>query len=223
MPGERLDEQTMAIRAAKEFQEGMIINLGVGIPTFCSNFVPPDREILFHSENGVVGFGPIIDNPDDADENLINAGAQPISSKPGMAIMDHAESLCIIRGGHVDITVLGVVQVSEKGDLANYTIPGKQIGSLGGGQDLAFCAKKVIALTTFTTKEGESKVVKECTQPLTAPRCVDRIITDIAVMDVTPEGLVLRELVPGWTAEEVQALTDAKIIVPPDVEEMTLL
>jgi len=223
MPGERLDEQTMAIRAAKEFQEGMIINLGVGIPTFCSNFVPPDREILFHSENGVVGFGPIIDNPDDADENLINAGAQPISSKPGMAIMDHAESLCIIRGGHVDITVLGVVQVSEKGDLANYTIPGKQIGSLGGGQDLAFCAKKVIALTTFTTKEGDAKVVKECTQPLTAPRCVDRIISDIAVLDVTPEGLVLREVAPGWTAEEVQALTDAKIIVPPDVEEMTLL
>ncbi len=223
MPGERLDEQTMAIRAAKEFQEGMIINLGVGIPTFCSNFVPPDREILFHSENGVVGFGPIIDNPDDADENLINAGVQPISSKPGMAIMDHAESLCIIRGGHVDITVLGVVQVSEKGDLANYTIPGKQIGSLGGGQDLAFCAKKVIALTTFTTKEGDAKVVKECTQPLTAPRCVDRIISDIAVLDVTPEGLVLREVAPGWTAEEVQALTDAKIIVPPDVEEMTLL
>ena len=223
MPGERLDEQTMAIRAAKEFQEGMIINLGVGIPTFCSNFVPPDREILFHSENGVVGFGPIIDNPDDADENLINAGAQPISSKPGMAIMDHAESLCIIRGGHVDITVLGVVQVSEKGDLANYTIPGKQIGSLGGGQDLAFCAKKVIALTTFTTKDGDAKVVKECTQPLTAPRCVDRIISDIAVLDVRPEGLVLRELAPGWTAEEVQALTDAKIIVPPDVEEMTLL
>jgi acetate CoA/acetoacetate CoA-transferase beta subunit len=223
MAGERLDEQTMAIRAAKEFQDGMVINLGVGIPTFCSNFVPPEREILFHSENGVIGFGPIIDNPDDADENLINAGAQPISSKPGMAITDHAESLCIIRGGHVDITVLGVVQVSEKGDLANYIIPGKQIGSLGGGQDLAFCARKVIALTKFSTKEGEPKVVKECTQPLTAPQCVDQIITDIAVMDVTAEGLVLRELVPGWTAEEVQALTDAKIIVPPDVEEMTLL
>jgi len=223
MAGERLDEQTMAIRAAKEFQDGMVINLGVGIPTYCSNFVPPEREILFHSENGVIGFGPIIDNPDDADENLINAGAQPISSKPGMAIMDHAESLCIIRGGHIDITVLGVVQVSEKGDLANYVIPGKQIGSLGGGQDLAFCAKKVIALTTFTTKEGQPKVVKECTQPLTAPRCVDQIITDIAVMDVTPEGLVLREVVPGWTAEEVLALTDAKIIVPPDLREMTLL
>ena len=223
MAGERLDEQTMAIRAAKEFQDGMVINLGVGIPTYCSNFVPPEREVLFHSENGVIGFGPIVDNPEEADENLINAGVQPICSKPGMAIMDHAESFCIIRGGHVDITVLGAVQVSEKGDLANYIIPGKQIGSLGGGQDLAFCAKKVIALTTHTTKEGEPKIVRECTQPLTAPRCVDQIITDIAVMDVTPEGLVLREVAPGWTAEEVQALTEARFIVPPDLKEMTLL
>jgi len=223
MPGERLDEQTMAIRAAKEFQDGMIINLGVGMPTYCSNFVPPDREILFHSENGVLGFGPIVDNPDEADVNLINAGVQPVSPKPGMVFMDHAESLCIIRGGHIDITVLGVIQVSEKGDLANYTIPGKQIGSLGGGQDLAFCAKKVIALMTISTKEGEPKIVKECTSPLTAPTCVDQIITDVGVIDVTPEGLVLREIVPGWTPEEVQALTPARLIVPPDLKEMTLL
>jgi 3-oxoacid CoA-transferase B subunit len=223
MPGERLDEQTMAIRAAKEFQEGMIINLGVGMPTFCSNFVPPDIEILFHSENGVLGFGPIIDNPDEADIHLINAGVQPVAPKPGMAFMDHAESLCIIRGGHVDITILGALQVSEKGDLANYTIPGKQIGSLGGGQDLAFCAKKVIALMTISTKEGEPKIVKECTSPLTAPACIDQIITDVGVLDVTPEGLVLREIVPGWTPEEVQALTPVKLIVPPDLKEMTLL
>jgi 3-oxoacid CoA-transferase B subunit len=223
MPGERLDEQTMAIRAAKEFQDGMIINLGVGMPTYCSNFVPPDREILFHSENGVLGFGPIVDNPDEADVNLINAGVQPVSPKPGMVFMDHAESLCIIRGGHIDITVLGVIQVSEKGDLANYTIPGKQIGSLGGGQDLAFCAKKVIALMTISTKEGEPKIVKECTSPITAPTCVDQIITDVGVIDVTPEGLVLREIVPGWTPEEVQALTPARLIVPPDLKEMTLL
>ena len=223
MPGERLDEQTMAIRAAKEFQDGMIINLGVGMPTYCSNFVPPDREILFHSENGVLGFGPIVDNPDEADVNLVNAGVQPVSPKPGMVFMDHAESLCIIRGGHIDITVLGVIQVSEKGDLANYTIPGKQIGSLGGGQDLAFCAKKVIALMTISTKEGEPKIVKECTSPITAPTCVDQIITDVGVIDVTPEGLVLREIVPGWTPEEVQALTPARLIVPPDLKEMTLL
>ncbi len=223
MPGERLDEQVMALRAAKEFQEGMIINLGVGIPTYCSNFVPPEREVLFHSENGVIGFGPIIDDPDEADDRLVNAGVQPISPKPGMAIMDHAESFCIIRGGHVDITVLGSVQVSEKGDLANYRIPGKQVGNLGGGQDLAFCAKKVIALMTHTSKEGEPKIVKECTEPLTAPRCVGQIITDIAVIDVTPEGLMLREVAPDWTAEEVQALTEARLIVPPDLQEMTLL
>ena len=223
MPGERLDEQTMAIRAAKEFQDGMVINLGVGIPTFCSNFVPPDREILFHSENGVLGFGPIVDDPDEADINLINAGAQPVSPKPGMAFMDHAESLCIIRGGHIDITILGALQVSEKGDLANFTIPGKQIGSLGGGQDLAFCAKRVIALMTISTKEGEPKIVRECTSPLTAPTCVHQIITDVGVLDVTPEGLVLREIVPGWTPEEVQALTPVPLIVPPDLREMTLL
>jgi 3-oxoacid CoA-transferase B subunit len=223
MPGERLDEQIMALRAAKEFQDGMIINLGVGIPTYCSNFVPPEREVLFHSENGVIGFGPIIDDPDEADDRLVNAGVQPISPKSGMAFMDHAESFCIIRGGHVDITVLGSVQVSEKGDLANYRIPGKQVGNLGGGQDLAFCAKKVIALMTHTSKEGEPKIVKECTEPLTAPECVDQIITDIAVIDVTPEGLVLREVAPDWTAEEVQALTEARLIVPPDLQEMTLL
>jgi 3-oxoacid CoA-transferase B subunit len=223
MAGERLDEQTIAIRAAKEFQDGMIINLGVGIPTYCSNFVPPEREILFHSENGVIGFGPIISDPDQADENLINAGVQPVSAKPGMAIMDHAESFCIIRGGHIDITVLGALQVSEKGDLANYTIPGKQIGSFGGGQDLAFCAKKVIALMIHTTKEGEPKIVKRCTSPVTAPECVDMIITDIAVIDVTPEGLVLREVAPGWSAEEVQKLTEARLIVPPDLKEMELL
>ena len=223
MVGERLDEQTIAIRAAKEFQEGMIINLGVGLPTYCSNFVPPDREILFHSENGVIGFGSIVSDPDQADENLINAGVQPVSPNPGMAIMDHAESFCIIRGGHIDITVLGALQVSEKGDLANYTIPGKQIGSFGGGQDLAFCAKKVIALMIHTTKEGEPKIVKQCTSPITAPECVDMIVTDIAVIDVTPEGLVLREVAPGWSAEGVQKLTEARLIVPPDLKEMELL
>jgi len=223
MAGERLDEQTIAIRAAREFQDGMIINLGVGLPTLCSNFVPPEREVLFHSQNGVIGFGPIVSDPEEADENLINAGVQPVSPKPGMAIVDHAESFCIIRGGHVDITVLGALQVSEKGDLANYTIPGKQIGSFGGGQDLAFCAKKVIALMSHTTKEGEPKIVKECTSPITAPACVDLVITDVAVIEVTAEGLVLREVAPGWSAEEVQALTEARLIVPPDLKEMTLL
>ena len=218
-----LDEQTMAIRAAKEFQDGMIINLGVGMPTFCSNFVPPDIEILFHSENGVLGFGPIVDNPEEADIHLINAGVQPVSPKPGMSFMDHAESLCIIRGGHIDITILGALQVSEKGDLANYTIPGKQIGSLGGGQDLAFCAKKVIALMTISTKEGEPKIVQECTSPLTAPACI--------APDHHRRRRPRRDA-RGAGAARDRARLDAgrgagpdagELIVPPDLKEMTLL
>ena len=223
MPGERLDEQTMAIRAAKEFQDGMVVNLGVGIPTFCSNFVPPEKEIIFHSENGIIGFGPIVTNADEADENLINASVQPVRPRPGMAIVDHAESFVIIRGGHIDLTVLGALQVSERGDLANYTLPGKQVGSFGGGQDLAFCAKRVIALMTHTTREGEPKVVKQLTSPVTAPGCVDLIITDIAVIEVTERGLVLKEAVPGWTAEEVQALTEPQLTVSPELQEMQLL
>jgi 3-oxoacid CoA-transferase subunit B len=222
MEKERLDDQTMALRAAKEFQDGMIVNLGVGMPTLCSNFVPPEKEILFQSENGVLGFGAIITDADLADVNLINAGVQPVSAKAGMSLFDHAESFAMIRGGHIDIAVLGAVQVSEKGDLANWLLPGKQVGSLGGGMDLAFCAKKLIALTTHTTKEGKPKIVKRCSEPLTAPECVDLIVSDVAVIEVTPSGLVLREVMPGWTAEEVQALTEPKLTVPPDLKEIDL-
>ena len=223
MPGERLDEQTMALRAAKEFQDGMVVNLGVGIPTLCSNFVPPEKEIIFHSENGIIGFGPIVTDPDEADENLINASVQPVRPKPGMAIVDHAESFVIIRGGHIDMTVLGALQVSERGDLANYTLPGKEVGSFGGGQDLAFCAKKVVALMTHTTREGGPKVVRELTSPVTAPGCVDLIITDIAVIEVTDQGLLLKEAAPGWTAAEVQALSAPQLRVSPDLKEIELL
>jgi len=223
MPGERLDEQTMAMRAAKEFQDGMVVNLGVGIPTLCSNFIPAGREVIFHSENGIIGFGPIVTDPNEADENLINAGVQPVRPRPGMAIVDHAESFVIIRGGHIDLTVLGALQVSERGDLANYTLPGKQVGSFGGGQDLAFCAQNVMAVMTHTTREGQQKIVKDLTSPITAPACVDLIVTDIAVIEVAPEGLVLREVIPGWTADEVQALTEPQLIISPDLKEVELL
>ena len=223
MPGERLDEQTMAMRAAKEFQDGMVVNLGVGIPTLCSNFIPAGREVIFHSENGIIGFGPIVTDPNEADENLINAGVQPVRPRPGMAIVDHAESFVIIRGGHIDLTVLGALQVSERGDLANYTLPGKQVGSFGGGQDLAFCAQNVMAVMTHTTREGQQKIVKDLTSPITAPACVDLIVTDIAVIEVAPEGLVLREVAPGWTADEVQALTEPQLIISPDLKEVELL
>ena len=223
MTGERLDEQTMALRVAKEFEDGMVVNLGVGIPTLCSNFVPPEKEIIFHSENGIIGFGPIVTDPDDADENLINAGVQPVQPKPGMAIVDHAESFAIIRGGYIDLTVLGALQVSERGDLANYTLPGKEVGSFAGGQDLAFCAKKVVAVMTHTTREGKPKIVKELTSPITAPACVNIIITDIAAIEVTNQGLLLTEAVPGWTPEDIQAITEAQLRVATDLREMELL
>jgi 3-oxoacid CoA-transferase subunit B len=220
---ERLDDQTMALRAVKEFEDGMVVNLGLGIPTLCSMYVPPEKEIVFHSENGVSGFGPIITDPDLADLNLINAGVQPVSRKLGMSFFDHAESFAMIRGGHLDVAVLGAIQVSERGDLANWLLPGKKVGSLGGGMDLAFCARKVIVLTTHSTKDGRPKIVRQCSEPLTAPACVDLIITDIAVIEVTPEGLLLREVVPGWTAEEVQALTEPKLTVAADLKEMELM
>lgn len=223
MASERLTEDIIAMRVAKEFQEGNVVNLGVGMPTLCSNFIPPDREILFQSENGIIGFGEIVTDPELADPNLINASVQPVSYKPGMAIVDHAESFAMIRGGWIDITVLGALQVSEKGDLANNTLPGKQVGSYGGGQDLAYNAKKVIICMTHTTKDGQPKIVNQCTSPLTAPECVDLIITDVAVIEVTPQGLVLKEVVPGWTPQEVQSLTEPKLIVSPDLKDMELL
>lgn len=223
MRKERLDEQTIAMRAAKEFQDGMYVNLGIGIPTLCSNFIPEGREVLFHSENGVLGYGPIITDPSQADVHLVNAGGQPVSRKPGMCFVDHAESFVMIRGRHIDITVLGGLQVSEKGDLANWLIPGKKIGSLGGGMDLAFRAKKVIVCMTHTTRDGKPKIVRECTMPLTAPNAVHLIVTDIAVIEVTPLGPVLKEVAPGWTPEEVQALTEARLTVSPELKEIDLV
>ncbi len=219
---ERMDGQTMALRVVREFADGMVINLGVGLPTLCSNFVPPEKEVLFHSENGVLGFGPIISDPDEADINLINASAQPVSRKPGMALFDQAEAFCMVRGGHLDLAVLGALEVSEKGDLANYHLPGKPIGSLGGGQDLAFCAKRVIAVLNHAWR-GKSRIVGEWSLPVTAPACIDLIVTDIAVLAVTEEGLLLQEIAPGWTPEEVQAETEARLLVSADLREVELL
>jgi len=222
MPGERLDEQTMALRVAKEFQDGMVVNLGVGIPTLCSNFVPAEREIVFQSENGILGFGPIVTDPDEADENLINAGGQPVQPKPGMAGFDHAESFVMIRGGHVDLAVLGALEVSERGDLANYTLPGKQVGSFGGGQDLAFCAKKLVAVMTHTTREGKPKIVKECSLPLTSLRPVDLVVTELAVIAFPDGRATLVEMAPDVTVKEVVANTEAELNVPQHVPHMSL-
>jgi len=220
---ERLDEQTVAMRAAKEFQDGMVVNLGMGTPMLCTSLVPEGREILFHSENGVLGFGATIDDPDEADIDLLNAQGQPVRASPGMCFVDTADSFVMIRGRHVDITVLGALQVSEKGDLANWRMPSKQVGGLGGGMDLAFRAKRVIVCMTHSAKDGKPKIVQECSLPITAPQAVDLIVTDLAVIEVTPEGLVLKEAAPGWAAEEVQALTETNLTVDSDLKEIDLV
>jgi len=217
----RLDEQTIALRVAKEFEDGMVVNLGIGIPTLASNFIPEDKEIIFHTENGCLGFGPVATSEEE-DFNLVNASGQFVSRQPGMSFFDHAESFAMIRGEHIDLCVLGGLQVSEKGDLANWTLSEKRLGSIGGAMDLAFGAARLIIAMVHTTKDGKPKILKQCTFPLTAPRRVSLIITDLAVIEVTEEGLVLKEIAPGWSAEEVQELTQPKLIVAPDLREIEL-
>jgi 3-oxoacid CoA-transferase B subunit len=219
----RLDEFTIAMRAAKELETGMVVNLGFGIPMLVSMYVEPEREVLLHSENGVIGFGPVItDDPERADPNLINGGGQPVMRTPGMSFMSHEQSFELIRGGWIDISLLGALEVGANGDLANYQVPGKITGSLGGAQDLAFCAKKVVVLMTHQDKHGNPKFVERARLNLTAPGCVKKIISDIAVIDLTPEGAVLREIMPGWTPEEVQLATGPRLTVADDLAEITL-
>jgi len=219
----RLDEQAMAMRVSREFQDGMVVNLGFGIPTLCNSFVPEDKDILFHAENGVLGYGPITTSPDQEDYDLINASAQFITPQRGMSFFGHAESFSMIRGGHIDISVLGGLQVSQNGALANWRLPGEQVGSVGGAMDLAFGAKKVIVVMTHTTRNGQPKIVKECSYALTAPQCVNLIVTDIAVIEVTKEGLVLKEYAPEWKPEDIQELTEPSLSVSPDLAEIQLL
>jgi len=222
---ERLSREVMAMRIAKELFDGAVVNLGIGIPTLVSSFVPEGITVIYHTENGALGFGPVVtaeEMEDKADIDLVNASGQYVTPLPGMCFFHHADSFAMIRGGHVDITVLGVLEVSEKGDLANWMFPGRGVGNIGGGMDLAFNAKKVIAATEHTTKNGKPKIVKECSVPLTAPECVDLVVTDIAVIEVTDNGLLLKELAPGWTAEEVQELTEPRLAIARDLMEIEL-
>jgi 3-oxoacid CoA-transferase subunit B len=219
---QRLDDQTMALRVAREFKNGMVVNLGFGIPTLASNYIPEGNEIILQSENGVLGIGRTAVTPEEQNFHLINASGQFATALPGMCFFDHAESFSMIRGGHIDLCVLGGLQVSEKGDLANWLIPGKGPGSIGGGMDLAFGAARLVVVMTHTTKDNQLKILKECNYELTAPRVVDLIITDIAVIEVTPDGLVLKETAPGWTPKEVQELTEPKLKISPDLKEIEL-
>jgi 3-oxoacid CoA-transferase B subunit len=212
----------MALRVAKEFEDGMVVNLGIGIPTLATNFIPEEKEVIFHSENGCLGFGSVATSEEEEDFNLVNASGQFVTRRPGMSFFDHAESFTMIRGRHVDLCVLGGLQVSEKGDLANWALSEKKLGGVGGAMDLAFGAARLIIVMTHTTKDDKPKILRECTFPLTAPRCVSLIVTDLAVIEVTAEGLVLKEIAPGWLAEEVQGLTEPRLIVAPDLHEIDL-
>jgi 3-oxoacid CoA-transferase B subunit len=218
----RLDEWAVACRAAREIREGMCVNLGVGIPITVGSFVAPDLEVLFHSENGLVGYGRIIQDPDRADLRWINAAGQPVERAPGMSAMAHHESFELVRGGFIDITFLGGLEVSAGGDLANHQLPGRPTGSMGGAPDLARCARTTIILMTHQTKSGAPKLVSELTLAPTARGCVDRVITDIAVIDRTAEGFVLREALPGWTPEDIAEVTGAPLQIPDEVAELSL-
>jgi 3-oxoacid CoA-transferase B subunit len=217
----RLDEQTIALRAAKEFEDGMVINLGYGMPALCANFIPEGRTVYFQSENGILGYGPL-GSDEEKDYELINASDQPVTPLPGMCFFDSAASFDMIRGGHIDMVVLGAYQVSEKGDLANWGRPGRPATGMGGGMDLATGCKQLVVMMLHTTKEGGPRIVRQCTFPLTAKNCVNKIFTDLGVIDATKQGLILREVAPGWTAEEVQGLTEAKLIFAEDLKEIEL-
>ncbi len=208
----------IAKRVARELNDGDVVNLGIGLPTLVANFIPNDVEIIFHSENGFLGLGPAPAEGSE-DYDLVNAGAMPVTIQPGGMFFDSAMSFSIIRGGHLDATVLGALQVDEDGNLANWTIPGKLVPGMGGAMDLVGGSKKVIVAMTHTAK-GNPKILTSCTLPLTAAGKVSIIITEMGVMKVTKEGLVLTEINPEYTIEEVQAATEATLIVPENISEM---
>ena len=217
----RLDREVIAMRVAKELQDGDVVNLGIGIPTLCSQFVPEGRTVMYHSESGVLNYGPMAEAGEE-DVDLINAGGQFLAPYPGMSFFNSADAFAMIRGGHVDVAVLGAMQVSERGDLANWMLPQRGVGNVGGAMDLAVGARRVIVAMEHTSRNGGSKIVRRCQFPLTGKECVNLIVTDIAAIEVTPQGLVLNEVAPGWTAEDVQAETEAALIVSPDLKDMEL-
>lgn len=214
-----LDKNGIAKRIAQELENGMYINLGIGIPTLVANYVPDELEVEFQSENGVLGMGRF-PTEKEVDADLINAGKQTITTKPGAVFFDSPTSFSMIRGRHVDLTVLGAMEVSEEGDIANWKIPGKMVKGMGGAMDLVASAKNIVVAMMHTNKRGDSKLLKSCTLPITGVRCINRIVTNLAVLDVTDEGFQLVERAPGVSVEEIKKATSGKLVVEGDIPEM---
>ena len=213
-----ISRQSMASRLAMEFEDGWVVNLGIGMPTLCSNFDFKDKTIIFHSENGVIGYGPLAAKGEE-DVHLVNAGAQYVTLKAGAAIVHHADSFALIRGGFLDATVLGAYEVAENGDFANWKTAGRKGGGIGGAMDLAVGAKRVFIALEHTTRDGQPRLLKRCALPVTAVGVVKLVATNLGLFEVTPQGFLLREIAPGYTPEEVQAVTEARLIVPDDLRE----
>ena len=208
-----LTRDQMAMRAAQELQDGFAVNLGIGIPTLVANHIPEDRKVWLHSENGLLGMGAFPWEGEE-DPQIINAGKETVTIAPGGSVFDSSLSFTMIRGGHVDIAILGAMQVSRTGDIANWMIPGKRVNGMGGARDLVRGARSVLVMMTHTTREGGPKLLDECTLPLTGQSCIDLVITDLAVMRIVPEGVVLEEIAPGVSLEDVRAATGTELMMP---------
>ena len=216
-----LDKNGIAKRIAQELKHGYYVNLGIGIPTLVANYIPESIDVEFQSENGMLGMGPF-PYEDEENPDLINAGKQTITAQPGAVFFDSSTSFAMIRGQHVDLTVLGAMEVSDQGDIANWKIPGRMVKGMGGAMDLVASAKNIIVAMMHTNKAGESKLLRQCTLPLTGVRCVTRVVTNLAVLDITPEGFRLIERAPGVSVEEVKASTEGRLIVEGEIPEMKL-